>query len=182
MFGSLTLCETMSSQAVALMPARRPISPGEVLGLANQQTVGCSHSTPESCAQGAQIFTVLGVFTKCQTTLMVGIVDRPRQGLREQLRLDWLIQQALTVAIVQEAGDHEGRAGRPWLLLVKIRQGGRHHVGAPVGTVDLRTQLGIIMRHVEDVAWREDIRNFMKSSFNTSTVSVPTIIYISKSL
>lgn len=157
-FGSLALIETMSSQTVAVMPAWRSISPREVLSLAHQHTIGCGHSAPQSCACGTQVWAVQGVFAKGQLALMVCTIDRPRQGLGEWLRLDWFIQQALTMAVVQEGSDHEGGARGPWLLLVQVRQGGGHHVGAPVDTVDPRAQLGIIMRHVEDVAWRTDIR------------------------
>ncbi len=157
-FGSLALCETLSSQAVAVMAAWCSISPGEVLSLAHQQTIGCSHSAPQSCARGTQIRAVLGVFAKGQSTLMVGIINRPGQGLGEWLRFDRFIQQALTMAVVQEGGDHEGGAGGPWLLLVQVGQGGGHHVGAPVGTIDPGAQLSIIMRHVEDVTWRTQMK------------------------
>lgn len=134
------------------MPAGCPISPWEVLGLAHEQTIGCSHSAPQSCTSGARVRAVLGVFTKGQATLMVSIIDCPGQGLGQWLGLNRLIQQTLTMAVVQEGGDHEGGARRPRLLLVQVRQGGGHHVGTPVGTVDARTQLGIIMRHVKHVA------------------------------
>lgn len=117
-FGSLALGEAMSGQAVAVMPAWRSISPGEVLGLAHQQAIGCSHSAPQSCARGTQIGAVLGVFAKGQPTLMVGVIYRPGQGLGQWLRFDWFIQQALTMAVVQEGSDHKGRAGGPWLLLI----------------------------------------------------------------
>lgn len=152
MFGSLALSEALSSQAVAIMPTWRSISPGEVLSLANKQAIGCSHSAPQSCACGAQIRAVLGFFAKCQSALMVSIIYCPGQGLGQWLRFDWFIKQALTMAVVQEGGDHEGRAWGPRLLLVQVGQGGGHHVGAPVGTVDPGAQLGIVMRHVEDVA------------------------------
>lgn len=160
-FGGLALSETMSGQAVAVMPACRSISPGEVLSLAHQQTIGCGNSAPQSSARGTQIRAVLGVFAKGKPTLMVGIIDRPGQGLRERLRFDRFIQQALTMAVVQEGSDHEGGAGGPWLLLVQVGQGGGHHVGAPVGTVDPGAKLGIIMRHVEDVAWRVEMKKIV---------------------
>lgn len=135
-FGSLALSETMSGQAVAVMPARRPISPGEVLSLAHKQTIGRGHSAPQSRARGAQIRAVLRVLAEGQPALMVGVIHRPWQRLRERLRFDRFVQQTLTVAVVQEGGDHESGAGGPRLLLVQVGQGGGHHVGAPVGTVD----------------------------------------------
>lgn len=99
---------------------------------------------------------MLGVFTKGEPTLVVCVIHRARQGLRQRLRFDRLVQQALTVTVVQEGGDHEGGAGGPRLLLVQVGQRGGHHVGAPVGTIDTRAQLCIIMWHVEDVAWRTE--------------------------
>lgn len=153
-FGSLALGETLSSQAVAVVSTWRPVSPGEVLGLAHQQTIGCGHSAPQGRARGAQVRAVLGVLAKGQSALMVGVVDRAGQRLRQRLRFDRLVQQALTVAVVQEGGDHEGGARGPRLLLIQVGEGGGHHVGAPVVTVDSRAQLGIVVRHVEDVAWR----------------------------
>ena len=155
-FGSLALGETVSSQAVAVLPARRAVSPGEVLGLAHQQTVGRRHGAPQSRAHGAEVRAVLGVLAEGQSALMVGVVDLPGQGLGEGLRFDRLVQEALTVAVVQEGGDHEGGAGGPRLLLVQVGQGGGHHMGPPVGTIDLRAQLGVIVRHVEDMAWRTE--------------------------
>lgn len=157
-FSSLALSQTVSSQAVAVMPTWRTISPGEVLGLAHQQTVGCSHSAPQSSARGAQVWAVLGVVAKGQPALMVGVIHSPRQGLGEGLRFDRLVQQALAVAVVQEGGDHERGAGGPRLLLVQVGQGGGHHVRAPVGTIDSGAQLGIIVRHVEDVAWKTEMK------------------------
>lgn len=67
------------------------------------------------------------------------------------------------MTVVQEGGDHEGRAGRPWIPLVQIGQGGGHHVGAPVETVDARAQLGIVMRHVEDVTWKADVNRYFST-------------------
>lgn len=99
---------------------------------------------------------------------MVSVIDRPGQRLGQLLRFDRFIQQALTMAIVQEGGDHEGGARGPRLLLVQVGQGGGHHVGAPVGTVHSGAQLGIIMRHVEDVACRTKMK---KSFLNTSNPS-----------
>lgn len=158
MFGSLALSETLSSQAVAVMPAWRPISPGKVLGLAHQQTIRCGHGAPQSCAGGAQVRAVLGLLAEGQAALVVGVVHRPWKGLWERLRLHRLVQQTLTMAVVQEGGDHEGGARRPRLLLVQVGQGGSHHVGAPVGTIDTGAQLGIIMRHVKDVTYTNDTK------------------------
>lgn len=123
MFGSLAFGETLASQAVAVMSARRPISPGEVLGLAHQQAVGRSHRAPKSGTCGAQIWAVLGVVAKSESTLVVGVIDGAGQGLGQWLGFDRFIQEALAVAIVQESGDHEGRAGGPGLLLVQVGQG-----------------------------------------------------------
>lgn len=123
MFGSLALSKALSSQAVAIMPTWRSISPGEVLSLAHKQAIGCSNSAPQSGTCGAQIGAVLGFFSKCQPALMVSIIYRPGQWLGQWLRFDWFIKQALTMAIVQEGGDHESRARGPWLLLVQVGQG-----------------------------------------------------------
>lgn len=120
MFGSLALSETLSSQAGAVMPARRPISPGEVLSLAHQQAIGRGHRAPQGRARGTQIGTVLRILAKGQSALVVSVVDGPRQGLRQCLGSDGLVQQTLAVAVVQEGGDHQGGAGRPWLLLVEV--------------------------------------------------------------
>lgn len=120
MFGSLALGQTLSSQAVAVMSTRRPISPGKVLGLAHQQAIGCGHRAPQSRACGTQIWAVLGVLPKSQAALMVSVVDGPGQRLRQRLGSDRLVQQALTMTVVKEGGDHEGGAGGPRLLLVEV--------------------------------------------------------------
>lgn len=54
------------------------------------------------------LLAVLGVVAKDKAALVVHIIDCSRERLRERLRLDRLVQQALAIAIVQEAGDHEG--------------------------------------------------------------------------
>lgn len=138
LLGSLAFGETLASQAITVMSARCSISPGEVLGLAHQQAIGCGHRAPKSSACGAQIRAMLGVFAKGQSTLVISVIDGTRQGLGQWLGFDWFIQEALAVAIVQEGGDHEGRAGGPGLLLVQVGQGRGHHVGTPVGPVDPR--------------------------------------------
>lgn len=157
-FGSLAFGETLAGQAVAVVTAGGSISPGEVLRLAHQQAVGCRHRAPQSGACGTQIGAVLGVFAEGQPTLVVGVVHRAGQGLGQWLGFDRFIQEALPVAIVQEGGDHESRAGGPWLLLVEVGQGGGHHVGAPVGAVDTGTQLGIVVGHIEDVACKRGVK------------------------
>lgn len=101
---------------------------------------------------------MLRVVAEGQPALVVGVVHRPGQGLGQRLGFDRLVQEALAVAVVQEGGDHEGGAGGPRLLLVQVGQRGGHHVGAPVGAVDPGAQLGVIVRHVEDVAWRKDMK------------------------
>lgn len=136
MLGSLAFGETLARQAITVMSARCPISPGEVLGLAHQQAVGCGHRAPKSGTCGAQIRTMLGVFAKGQSTLVISVIDCARQGLGQRLGFDWFIKEALAMAIVQEGGDHESRAGGPRLLLVQVGQGRGHHVGTPVGPVD----------------------------------------------
>lgn len=123
MLGSLAFGETLTSQAVTVMSARCPISPGEVLGLAHQQAIGGGHCAPKSSTCGAQIRAVLGFFAEGQSTLVISIIDGARQGLGQWLGFDWFIQEALAVAIVQKGGDHEGRAGGPGLLLVQVGQG-----------------------------------------------------------
>lgn len=154
MFGSLALGETLSSQAGAVVPTWRPISPGKVLRLAHQQAIGRGHRAPQGRACAAQIGTVLRILAEGQSALVVSVVDAPGQRLRERLGSDGLVQQTLAVAVVQEGGDHQGGAGRPRLLLVKVRQRGRHHVRPPVGAVDLGAQLGVIVGHIEDMACR----------------------------
>ena len=119
-FGSLAISETMSSQAGAVMAARRPISPGKVLSLAHKEAIGGGHCAPQGCARGTQIGAVQRILAKGQSALMVCVVDGPRQRLRQHLGSDGLVQQTLAMAVVQEGGDHQGGAGRPRLLLVEV--------------------------------------------------------------
>lgn len=90
-FGSLALGETLSGQAGAVMPARRPISPGKVLGLAHQQAIGRGHRAPQGRARGTQIGAVLRILAKGQSALMVSVVDGPGQRLRQHLGSDRLV-------------------------------------------------------------------------------------------
>lgn len=120
MFGSLAPGETLSSQTGAVVAAGRPISPGKVLCLAHQHSTGRGHRAPQGGARASQVGTVPRILAKGQSALMVRVVDAPRQRMRQHLGSDGLVQQTLTVAVVQEGGDHQGGAGGPRLLLVEV--------------------------------------------------------------
>lgn len=131
-----------------------PVCPWEVLRLTHQQAIGGRDRTPQCSTGGAQVRAVLGLVTERQPALPVSIIHGARQGLGQNLGLLGLVEEALAVAVIQEGGDHQGTARGPGPQLVQVREGGRHHVRAPVVTVDAGTLLGIVVGHVENMTCR----------------------------
>lgn len=92
----LVLGKALPGQAPAVAAAGRAVGPGEVLGLADEQTPGGGDGAPERRAGAAEVRAVLRLLPEGQLTLAVGVVHRARQGLGQGLGLLGLVQQTVT--------------------------------------------------------------------------------------